>query len=313
MLFHNLAVPGEWMAQMNVGNHEIRISGRLVRIGRLTAEKHEFLHEPQQVVNGLRTCALRIDLFTFLQEIGEVSPKYSYPMEWDNLAVLPVSTFEEWWTKQVNGKTRNMVRKAKKKGVEVREVPFDDALVQGITALYNECAVRQGKLFAHYGKDIEAVRRHAGTFLSRSIFLGAYLDDTLIGFLKLINNEARTHASVMHILSAVQERDKAPTNALIAEAVRFCATRCIPYLVYSSFAYGKKERDSLSDFKEHNGFRRVDTPRYYVPLTCAGSIAFRLGLHHRFVDRIPESLLARMRELRSAWHNRKFQSVAEVS
>ena len=28
----------------------------------------------------------------------------------------------------------------------------------------------------------------------------------------------------------------------------------ISHLVYSNFAYGKKERSSLSDFKERNGF-----------------------------------------------------------
>ena len=36
----------------------------------------------------------------------------------------------------------------------------------------------------------------------------------------------------MHILSMVSHRDKAPTNALIAQAVRSCADRSIPHLVY---------------------------------------------------------------------------------
>ena len=79
--------------------------------------------------------------------------------------------------------------------------------------------------------------------------------------------------------------------------------------MYSSFAYGKKQKDSLSDFKEANGFERVDLPRYYVPLTRVGSAALRLGLHHRFVDRLPEPVAAKVREFRNAWYNRKFQAV----
>jgi len=52
------------------------------------------------------------------------------------------------------------------------------------------------------------------------------------------------------------------------------------------FSYGKKQRDSLADFKRHNGFQKVDLPRYYVPLTAAGRIALRLGLQHGISERI---------------------------
>jgi hypothetical protein len=112
---------------------------------------------------------------------------------------------------------------------------------------------------------------------------------------------------MMHIISRLQCRDKAPTNALVAQAVRSCADRRIPHLVYSKFAYGKKAQSSLSDFKERNGFKRVDMPRYYVPLTRWGALAFSMSLHHRLTDRLPESFVARLRELRSSWYQRKFQ------
>jgi hypothetical protein len=102
-----------------------------------------------------------------------------------------------------------------------------------------------------------------------------------------------------------------PQNALIAYAVRACASRGIPYLVYSKFDYGhgKKENDGLRDFKERNGFGRVDTPRYYVPLTALGWVAFRLGLHHRMAERVPESVASRLRELRTLWYKRKYRLV----
>jgi hypothetical protein len=112
----------------------------------------------------------------------------------------------------------------------------------------------------------------------------------------------------MNIVSAIAHRDKAPTNALLAEAVRSCAQRGIKHLVYSNFAYGKKQKSGLSDFKERNAFVRVDVPRYYVPLTLGGTLALRLGLHHRFVDHLPEPVAARLRAYREAWYNRHLNS-----
>jgi len=283
------------------------VKGGVCRIAHLDADDYKFLNDPKPVLAELRKSKMRMDLFTFLQKLPETSPQYAYPMEWDNMAVLPVSTFERWWTEQIGNKTRNMARQAQKKGVVVREAPFDDELVRGIWEIYNECPVRQERLFPHYGKSVEQVREMSGTYLDSSIFIGAYDSGKLIGFIKLVVDDTGTQAGMMHIISMLQARDKAPTNALVAQAVRSCAERNIPHLVYSRFAYGKKTQSSLSDFKERNGFQRVDIPRYYVPLTSWGKIALSMGLHHKVTDHLPESLVAKLRRLRSAWYQRKFQ------
>src|ERR1035437_9850135 len=242
-------------ALLSICGKQIRVSGRAIRIARLEADKYIFLDDPEATLYGVRKCGVRIDLFTFMQKLPETVPKYLYPKEWDNLAALRVSTFEHWWTQQIGFKARNKAKQAGKKGVTLREVPFDTALVQGIWGIYNECPVRQGRPFRHYGMDLETVRKASGTFLEHSSFIGAFLGDKLIGFAKLVSNETRTQAGLMHIVSMIQHRDKAPTNALIAEAVRSCAKREIPYLVYSSFAYGNRQRDSMSDFRSEE--RRV--------------------------------------------------------
>ena len=153
----------------------------------------------------------------------------------------------------------------------------------------------------------------SSTFPDSSVFIGAFLGEKLIGFIKLTSDESRTQAGMMHIVSMIQHRDKAPTNALVAQAVRSCADRGIQYLVYSNFAYGKKERSSLSDFKERNGFQRIDLPRYYVPLTGMGRTALHLGLHHKFVDRLPEPLLAKARDFRYSWYKYRFPASAQDS
>lgn len=293
---------------MKVCGKDVRVEGRLVRLAHLAAEGFEFLDDPEAALGNLRGAG--IDIFTFMERLPYTSPRHSYAMEWDNVAALPVSTFEHWWTKQIDGKTRNMARRAEKKGVVAREVPFDDALVRGIWEIYNECPVRQGRRFQHYGKDLETVRKMSATFLETSVFIGAFFEEKLIGFMKLTIDDARSQAAVMHIISMVQHRDKSPTNALVAQSVRSCEHYGVPYIVYSHFAYGKKQPDGLSDFKENNGFRRIDLPRYYVPLTPMGRFALRLGLHRSFLEHVPEPVIAKLREIRNKWYERKFRTSA---
>jgi hypothetical protein len=283
---------------MNVFGRDLKVKGRLCRIGHVEGDKYESLHDPAAVLDLLRTSKARLDLFTFMQTAPHPSPEYDYPMEWDNLAVLRVSTFEEWWTKQINNKTRNMVRRSEKNGVTVREIPFDDFLVEGIWRIYNEVPNRQGKPFPHYGSDLETVRRISATFLDQSVFIGAFLEEQLIGFIKLVIDKEGQQGSLMHIVSLYQQRDKAPTNALIAQAVRSCADRGVSYLAYSNFAYGKKQGDTLSDFKEYNGFKRLDLPRYYSPLSLVGRLALRFQLHRGLADRVPESVQTNIRKVR---------------
>jgi hypothetical protein len=248
-----------------------------------------------------------------MQRLPDTSPKYAYPMELDNLAVLEVSTTDYWWNHQIRSFARNRARQAEKRGVTIREVPFDETLVRGIWEVYNESPIRQGRPNTHYGKNIETVYKAEATFPDQSIFIGAFLDESLIGFVKLVTDKTRTQANLMNIVSMVKHRDKAPTNALIAHSVRACAERGIGYLVYQNFAYGNKKPDGLTTFKQVNGFRRVDVPRYYVPLTLTGRLALQLGLHHRLADRIPESVAEKLRTLRAAWYNRKLPSVTEAN
>jgi len=291
---------------MKASERDIKITGRLIRTARIDGDKYRFLDNPEPIIEGLRKSGTRIDLFTFLQRLPDTTPRHSYPMEWDNFAVIHVTTFEKWWNQQIGFKARNKAKQAEKKGVIVREVPFDDELVRGIWEIYKETPIRQGRKFPHYGKNLETVQREAATFLDASVFIGAFFEGKLIGFVKLTTDETATQAGLMHIISMIQHRDKAPTNALVAHAVRACADRAIPYLVYSNFAYGRKQRDSLSDFKERNGFQRIDLPRYYVPLTALGRLALGLGLQRRVIDYFPELMMAKLRQYRTVWYSRRF-------
>jgi hypothetical protein len=289
----------------------VQVHGLLVKSAKIDGEKFIFAADPDAIVDALRRSRHRVDVFTFIQKVTETSPKHKYPMEWDNLAVLPISTFEQWWNQQLGFKARNKAKQAEKKGVVIREVSFSDALARGIWEIYNETPIRGGRRFPHFGKDYATVYEEEATYLEQSVFIGAYLEDKLIGFIKLLCNAEGGQAGLLNIVSLVEHRDKAPTNALLAHAVKACATRGIPYLVYSNFAYGKRTRDSLSDFKERNGFQRVNLPRYYVPLTPIGRIALALGVHKKLAERIPEWLIVRLREIRKVCYGRWFQNAPE--
>lgn len=293
-------------------NQEVRVSGRALRIARLDAELYHFLADPEPLIERLRSAKARIDIFTFLQGLPDTEPKFGYRMEWDNLAVAPISSFENWWTNQINSKTRNHAKQAEKKGVEVREVNFDERLARGIWEIYNESEIRQGRRFRHYGKDFDTVYRDEATYLDDSTFIGAFYGEELIGFIKLVADKRGAQAGLMNILSKLSHRDKAPTNALIAQAVKSCADRGIGNLVYANYAYGNKHQDSLREFKERNGFERVDVPRYFVPLTLLGRVALRMSFHHRLADRIPIPVAEKLRELRKFAYNRKVQLPKEA-
>lgn len=297
---------------VKVCDRDIRVEGRLLRLAQPHGDRYRFLNDPAAVVDALRHCGTRVDLLSFAQRLPETKPIYPYPMELDNYAVLPISNFENWWTHQIGFKARNKAKQAEKRGVCLRESPFDEVLVKGIWEIYNECPIRQRRRFPHYGKNLEMVQREEATFLDSSIFIGAYYADQLIGFVKIVADETWTQAGLMNIVSMIRHRDKAPQNALVAQAVRACASRGIQFLVYSRFAYGKKQHDSLSDFKERNGFKRVDLPRYNVPLTPLGWIALRLGMHHRLTERIPASLAAKLRDVRAAWYDKRYGSKSEA-
>jgi len=117
-----------------------------------------------------------------MQRLPDTTAKYRYPMEWDNFAALPISTFDHWWTKQIGFKARNKAKQAEKRGVTLREVTFDDGLIDGIREIYNESPIRQGKPFPHYGMSLDQIRHYAGTFLDQSVFIGAFLGNKLVGF-----------------------------------------------------------------------------------------------------------------------------------
>jgi len=290
---------------VKICENQCLVEGKLIKILRIDAEGYDYIDDPLAALGEIRARRTKADLFTFVQRPSEPVAKFSYYRESDNFACLKISSYDQWLGQQIDFRVRNKVRKAAKAGVTVREVNFDEDLVKGISAIYNETSVRQGKPFWHYQKAIDEVRNMNATFLSRSIFIGAFLGDELIGFIKMVMSKDHTLAGLMQIVSLVSQRDKAPTNALLAQAVKSCEDRGIRNLLYANFSYGNKQSDGLAEFKRNNGFEKIDVPRYYVPLTVMGRVALRFGLHHELKSMVPESVASPYRKLRSAWYSKK--------
>ncbi len=283
------------MKQSIIETHPVSTTGRLFKVARLRDEYHDWVQDPAEFANALASQRVA-DAFTFLQPITDRVPHHGYHLEWEHAAVLQLSTFEDWWKRQINDKTRNMIRKAQKSGVILRDVPFSDELVRGIMRIYNETPIRQGRRFRHFGKSIETIREEHATFLDRSDFVGAYHGESLIGFMKLVHGDGVSH--IMNIVSLLSERNKAPTNALIAKAVERCVERGVTLLHYGSWS-----RRSMGEFKKHHAFQSMAIPRYYVPLTAKGRIGLQLRLHRSLREMLPAIWVDNLAEWRGRYQS----------
>jgi hypothetical protein len=281
---------------MEVDGKRILIEGEIPRIARLEQEWYEDVEDPRTLINQLSKSEPRPDILTFWQRLPDTEPKYSYRMELDSIAALPIKSYSLWWEEQIDRKARNKIRKAQKSGVVVKPATFDDRFVRGITSIFNETPIRQGRHYLHYGKDFETVKRQFSRFLFREELFGAYLGEELVGFIMLAY--ADNYAYLGQIISKMAHRDLAPNNALLAKAVERCAEKGFPYLVYALWL-----EDSLGDFKRSNGFQKFDLPRYFVPLTNKGKLALKLGVHRGWKEAVPKQLKKPLKKLRRSWYN----------
>ncbi len=287
---------------MEINGVKIIVEGKFLRIAKPHAwpqqEWFEDVSSPEMLINELQKAKLCPDILTFWQRLPDTQPRYSYPMELDAVAALPIKSYSYWWEKQIDRVARNKARKAEKKGVIVKPATFDDRFIQGMTSIFNETPIRQGRRYLHYGKDFETVKREFSRFLFREEIFGAYLGEELVGFIMLAN--AGKYAFLGQIISKIAHRDLAPTNALLAKAVERCAQKGFPYLVYAYWL-----DDSLGDFKRSNGFQKFDLPRYFVPLTKKGKLALKLGLHRGWKRAVPKRIRSPLKKLRAHWYDLK--------
>ena len=294
---------------VRVDSRTVVTTGRWLKVAAIKDEElveGELFKDPASFIAQLRTTNLTADIFTFGQKVPETVPKYTYHLEWDNFAIIPIRTYSEWWEQRVDAGTRRAVRKAGKAGVVAKVVPFDDDFVKGIVKINNETPIRQGRPFWHFQKSFDVVKRENSTYADRNTFLGAYYQGELIGFMRI--TYAGGVANIVQLLSLIKHYDKRPANAMIAKAVELCEERGTTYLLYYNYIYNDP-KSSLTEFKRRNGFEKVLVPRYYVPLTRKGHLALRMGLHRGLAQRLPKPVLSELLKIRSMWYGRRRDAV----
>ena len=292
-----------WVPSAKISDRTVIVTGRWIKIAAINDEdvvEGLIVGDTGSFITRLKESKLKADVFTFAQRPPEIAPKYDYHWEWDDWAVIPTCSFKDWWNNLPQVSRKN-VRRSARRGVIVKVTPFDDNLVKGVHRIYNSIRVRDGRLFWHYGEDLETVRQALGTYLDRSDFICAYWRHELIGFLKIVYVDHL--AIVFHIISMDEHYDKRPQNALIAKAAEVCEQKEVSHLVYGKLVYGNKRRSSLVEFKRRNGFQQVSFPRYYIPLTFMGGMFVRLRLYRGFTGLIPEPILQVLLRCR-AWFYR---------
>lgn len=304
-----ISVKGTWIKvpALDVNGDRLVATGRWLKVAFVHDEAwlESEINDPEACVRELKNHAprgLRADIFTFAQKLPAIVPKYKYSTEWDSIAAIPLTNFKTWW-ESVPQETRKNVRRAQKRGVVVDVRPFDDALVQGISGVNNESAVRQRMRNTYYGKTLDQIRKDYSSFCDRSDFICAYLGDELIGFLKIVYRG--DVASILNLTTKLSHSDKRPANALVAKAVELCEARAITHITYGYFNYGNKRDSSLRQFKVRNGFEEVLVPRFYLPLTMWGRLCISLNLHRGLLAVLPHRVIAMGVSARGKLHDLK--------
>lgn len=285
---------------ITVDNATVIVSGRFPRIASVADEnwvENAVPENPQRFIREVLDSAFPADILTFAQAIDDRDPSHPYYFELDNVAAINTSSFDAWWNRLPQA-TRKNCRRSERRGARTEAVTLDDQLARQIKGVYDESPIRQGRRFWHYGKDVETIKRDNSAYLDRSDFIATYVDDELIGFLKIVY--VGRVAKIMQILARSSHYDKRPMNALIAKAVEVCSQKGMSHLIYSKFQYGNNATSSMIEFKLRNGFERLDFPRYFVPLTVPGRLALACRLHRGMLGILPAPLIAKLLKLRES-------------
>ena len=308
-----ISVKGQWktVPALDVGGRKVIVTGRRIKVAVIHDDDwlEGDIEDPEQCLMMIKEChsnGLKADIFTFTQKLPAVHPKYTYPMEWDSIAAIQLTSFTDWWEKSLPQESRKNARRAGKRGVVVEVRKLDDELIGGIVGLNNDSPIRQGVPFSYYGKTFDQVKKDYSSFVDRSDFICAYFGKELVGLIKIVYSGKV--GAIMQILAKTSHYDKRPANAMLVKAVERCLERGVSYLMYGQYRYGNKRKSSLIEFKDRNGFKEILVPRYYVPLTMKGRVCLKMNLHRELVGILPESAIRVVANLRKKWYELKLSA-----
>src|SRR5260370_41788159 len=90
---------------IRTGNKTIIAAGRFLRIAQVRDEdwlEGDVVDDPEACAELIRQQRFRADIFTFVQKLPNPMPKYRYPMQWENVAAIPTTDYQNWWEHRVS-------------------------------------------------------------------------------------------------------------------------------------------------------------------------------------------------------------------
>jgi hypothetical protein len=302
-----IRVRGRWVTipAVDVDGKKVIATGKRLRTAKVRGEEmmEKELQNPEAYIEKLKSDAnkaLKADIFTFTQKLPATQPKYSYPMEWESVAAIHLTSFKEWW-EDLPQETRKNVRRSQKRGVTVGIREFDRDLIDAIRQVNDESPLRQGMRNGYYGKSHEETKKLYGEFVGRCDFICASFGEELIGFLHLIYRG--DVAAILNLTTKQSHFDKRPANALMAKMAELCEAKGISHISYGLYNYGNKRDHPLRTFKIRNGFKEILVPRYFVPLNRWGWLCMKAKLHRGLIGILPHSVITLAAGIRSFWYN----------
>ena len=116
---------------IRIADQTYSITGGPIAIARLEDEWYEDVKDPDAVIAFLNeNPEFKPDIVTFWQRLPDLTPKYPFHLEWDHIAAMPTSSYNDWFQHHIKPRVRTSIRKAEKEGVVVKETVWDDAFVR---------------------------------------------------------------------------------------------------------------------------------------------------------------------------------------
>ena len=154
------------VACVEIGGQTFTVTKGPLNVVQLQDEWYEDVRDPEFVIDILATPRFQARIFTFWQRCRILQVQYRYYMEWESIAALPVQvTTIGSTTRSLRASEARFVRRRRKE-LECAK-PLTMTIVGGMTAIFNETPVRQGKKFWHYGKDFETVKHQFSRYILR--------------------------------------------------------------------------------------------------------------------------------------------------
>lgn len=179
---------------------------------------------------------------------------------WESASLFDTTkSYDEIYRLVYDCKARNMIRKAKKNGIQCRQIQILNHVADAVDCTKSK-PERHGSVMPAYYREEELYQQRQKALSSilrgQLISFGAFAGDKMVAYI----NTIRSHheAIISNLLSHADYWKYAPNNALFDEIIKYyCEDNEIKHLMYSFDGV-----EGVDKFKHGIGFKGVPVMRY---------------------------------------------------